>query len=148
MPESVSVLLVRARGQACAIALGDVVETMRPLPVRPLADLPGFVQGMAVVRGAPVPVLDLGALLGAGAPATPGRFVSVRAGGRPAVLAVDEVRGLARLDAAALERVPEAHAARGARAGLVAAVATFDNELLVFLRAGGLLAADLWKEGR
>ena len=139
------VLVVRARGQVCALALGDVVETMRPLPVRTMADLPDFVSGMAVVRGAPVPVIDLGTLLGATAPAAPRRVVTVRAGDRHVVLSVDEVRGIRALAPQHLDNLNHAHAARGARAGLIAAVGTFDAELVVLLRAGGLLGADLWR---
>lgn len=139
------VLVVRARGQACALAVADVWETMRPLAVRPVADLPPFVSGMAVVRGTPMPVLDLGLVLGAVAEARPSRFVTVRAGDRPVALAVDEVVGLRSLDAAKLEALPAAHAARGARAALIAGVGTIDKEFLVVLRAGNLLGVELWR---
>ena len=138
------VLLVAARGHACALALADVVETFRPLPVRPLAELPGFALGLAVIRGAATPVVDLGVLLGARGPAAPTRFVTVRAGGRVVALAVEAVAGLAELEPASLERLPEAHAARGARTSLIASVGTVSGELLVLLRAGNLLDADLW----
>jgi purine-binding chemotaxis protein CheW len=62
--ERQSTLLCRVRERLCALPLAHVVETMRPLPIEPLGGMPGFVQGIAIIRGAPVPVVDAGALLG------------------------------------------------------------------------------------
>lgn len=47
-----------------ALALRDVRETMRPLPVEPLMGAPPFVLGLATIRGFPTPVVDVGRLLG------------------------------------------------------------------------------------
>ena len=52
-------VLVQAGLHLCALPLGAVIETLRPLPLRPLAGAPAGVLGVAVVRGSPVPVIDL-----------------------------------------------------------------------------------------
>ena len=44
-----------------ALPLEHVVETMRPLPVEPLGDAPRFILGLSIVRGEPIPVVDVGA---------------------------------------------------------------------------------------
>jgi purine-binding chemotaxis protein CheW len=88
------VLCVQVLGWRCAIPLEHVVETMRPLPVLPLAGAPQLVLGLAVVRGRPLPVVDAAALFGGSAPAAAGRFVSLRAPGRQLVLAVGAVDGV------------------------------------------------------
>jgi purine-binding chemotaxis protein CheW len=79
-------LLTRVGGRLCAVPLAHTVETMRLLPVSPLGDAPPFVRGLAIIRGAAVPVVDLGALLGEPAGAVT-RLVLVR---------VDESRRRAR----------------------------------------------------
>ena len=87
-------LLVRAGPRICALSLADVVETMRPGPIEPLAGAPEVVRGLAVIRGAPVPVVDLASLLGDGEHSVPTRFVTVRTGERNVALLVDEVMGI------------------------------------------------------
>src|SRR5262245_22426163 len=54
-----SVVLVRARSWTCALRIEDAIEIMRPLPIQPLAGVPDFVRGLAIVRGKVLPVLDL-----------------------------------------------------------------------------------------
>ncbi|HZE91839.1 MAG TPA: chemotaxis protein CheW, partial [Rhizobacter sp.] len=58
-------VICRVQGRLCALPLSHVVETMRPLPTETIAGAPDFVCGLAVIRGAPVPVVDLARLLGA-----------------------------------------------------------------------------------
>jgi purine-binding chemotaxis protein CheW len=114
---------------------------MRPLPVTPLAGTPPPVAGAAVVRGAPVPVVDLAALVGADRVAPPARFVLLRLGARCAALAVDGVVGVARVDSAAAEPLLS-----GAAAGAVASLgATLDGELLVVLRAARIVPEGAWR---
>ena len=57
-------LLVRAAGRLCAVPIAHVVEVMRALPVEPIPGAPSFVPGLAIIRGAPMPVVDLGLLTG------------------------------------------------------------------------------------
>jgi purine-binding chemotaxis protein CheW len=131
-----TVLLVRAGAALCALPVTAVVETLRPLPLLPLAGAPAEVLGVAVVRGSPVPVVDL-ALLVAGAPSasTARRWVMVRCGARAAALAVDGVTGIRRLPPGAATAPLLAVAAQGA----LAALRVRDAELLVVLEASRLV---------
>src|SRR5215207_6190786 len=99
------VLLARAGALLCALPVLSVRETMRALPIRPARGGLPFVLGVAVIRGAALPVLDLAAFLGAGA-GRGRRFVVVRAGPRQLALSVDEVLGVSQLDASTLEQTP------------------------------------------
>jgi len=134
-------LLGRARTRLCALPLGHVVETMRPLPTTPLAGAPAFVAGLSVIRGQPVPVVDVGALLGSPEPPAATRFVIVRAGDRRVALALEAVLGV-RVLPDGKEPLPPLLQEAGAEA--VSAVATLDRELLVVLRAGRLVPDALW----
>lgn len=127
-------------GRRCALALEHVVETMRPLPISPFAGAPDFVLGVAIVRGAPTPVVDLAALLGGGR-RTPGRFVTVKAGERRVALAVERVAGVHMLPAADGVIPP---LLREARADVVAGVSTLDAELLVVIRAARIVPDEVW----
>src|SRR6202041_1193103 len=83
-------LLFRARGHLCALPLAHVVETMRPLPVEPMAGAPPYVPGLGISRGRPAPAVDVARLLGeddarreAVAPLQPSaRFVTLKIAGR------------------------------------------------------------------
>jgi purine-binding chemotaxis protein CheW len=128
-----SVLVLRVGSRLAALPLRDVAETMRPLPLQPVAGAPASVMGLAVIRGSAVPVLDVRLLLGLPA-APPGRFVTTRVGERCVALAVDAVLGTREVPAGALEGLPpllgEAHS------DLVAAIGALDGELLLVLQAG------------
>jgi purine-binding chemotaxis protein CheW len=91
-PATAGLLLCRAGNRLCGVPLQSAVETFRPLPVEPFLAAPHYVLGLAVVRGEPLSVLDVAALLGAAEPPT--RFVTVRAGQRQAVLAFSSVAGV------------------------------------------------------
>lgn len=137
--EAERVIVVQAGGGTCALRIQDVVETMRPRDVRALAGAPAFVTGAALVRGAPTPVVDLAAFLGGERERAPGRWVTVRCGGRTAALAVRRVLGVAPL--------PQAFASAPlldrAAAGAVESLRALDGELLLVLAAGRLVATDV-----
>lgn len=137
----IPVVLVRAASLTVALPLGAVVETMRPLPVRPLAEPPPFVAGVAIIRGAPVPVVDLATLLGAAPDERPTRFVTIAVGQRLVALAVAAVRGLGAIDDARCGPLPPLLAAASARA--VAALAALDGELVALLDAARIVPEDL-----
>jgi len=61
---STACLLCHVGSFVCALPVEHVVEIMRPLPIRHLEDVPPFVLGVALVRGAPAPVVDVARLLG------------------------------------------------------------------------------------
>ena len=131
-------LLCRVRTWICALPIGDLVETMRPLPIEPLAGAPRFVRGVSIIRGEPVPVIDGGMLLAGEPLASPGRLVTLRIGARSVALAVDEVIGV-RTMSAATELPP---LLQRAGADVVTAIGALDAELLVVLRTARLVPED------
>ena len=143
-------MLTRLGARLCAVPLAHAVETMRLLPTTPLADAPPFVRGLAVIRGLPVPVLDLGPLVGE-PPGAAARLLLVRvdgerdraeAGARYVALAVDEVLGVVTLDGAALAETPPL--AQAGQATLLQSVGALDAQLLLVLRASRLVDEALW----
>ena len=146
------VLLVRAGGWICALPITDVVETMRGLPLRPVAGAPRFIRGLSIIRGALLPVVSLAALLGAEeAPLTAppalaagqgaGRLVTVRTGERQIALHVDEVIGAKHIDASALALTPPLLSE--ALPGSTARLGALDGQTLAVLSAARILSDDL-----
>ncbi|MBI5684194.1 MAG: purine-binding chemotaxis protein CheW [Verrucomicrobia bacterium] len=134
-------LVLRTGALRCALPLCHVVETMRPLPAQPVANAPAFVSGAAVVRGEALPVVDLGSLLGASA-GKPARFVVVRAGERKVVLAVEAVVGIHELPGGTLAGVPPLLSQ--AEAGIITAIGSLDQELLLVLQAARIVPDEVW----
>lgn len=110
---------------------------MRPLPVQRVGGAPGFVLGLAVVRGEAVPVIDA-ALLLAGQVSSPTRFVSLRVGDRRVVLAVTEVIGPCRVEAGVLRESPALVAGSSEVRG---ALGVLDGRLLEVLESARLIVA-------
>jgi purine-binding chemotaxis protein CheW len=134
-------LLFRAGAHLCAIPIAEVVEIMRPLPLERLASQPDFLLGLAVIRGASVPVVDAGALLGGeAAPHPPRRFLRLRIGARSVALAVDAVVGVRSLTAKVLGVLPPLLGEAGR--DLIAALGAADGEFLLVLQTARL-AADI-----
>lgn len=144
---SPSFLLCRSGQRLCALPLGPVRETMRALPLEAVPGMPPFLSGLAVIRGAPVPVLDLARLLGTPAAAagtlSEARYVTLELAQRQVALAVDAVLGVRALDGEAYGAVPPL--LHGAEAGLLAALGTLDAELLLVLQAARLVPEGLWQ---
>ena len=148
-------LLCRIGSRIGALAVKDVRETMRPLPIEPLTGTPPFVLGVAIVRGSAVPVIDAGRLLDPSAdPAasssaaamspSAARFVSLELGDRTAVLAVDAVLDVRSLAAGILAQIPPL--LRGARQELVSIIGALDSQLLLVLEAARLVPDSVWSE--
>ncbi len=123
----------------CAIPIEHVVETMRPLPIEPLGNLPAFVRGLAIVRGTPMPVVDAAILLGITG-GEPARFVVVRIADRRLALAVDRVVEVRRIARAALSAMPPLLRAVES----VAAVGAADAGLLVLLEVARTVPPEVW----
>jgi purine-binding chemotaxis protein CheW len=136
-------LLCRMRSHLCAVPLEHVAETMRPMPVAPLAGSPPFVRGMSVIRGTAIPVVDGGSLLGSMAPASPTRFITLKTEGRHVALAVEEVIGIRSLAAVAANDLPPL--LRSVNADLVSAVAMLDRELLLVLQTARIVPDSVWQ---
>jgi purine-binding chemotaxis protein CheW len=126
----------------CALPLQHVEETMRPLPVERVAGVPCFVLGLALIRGAPTPVIDAGALLNGGAALPPTRFVTVKTGSRLVALAVDAVLGIREISAGSVDALPPLF--QNANLDVISAVGTLDSELLLVLRGARLVPEELW----
>jgi purine-binding chemotaxis protein CheW len=130
-------LIARVGTLTCAIPIEHVIETMRPLPTAPIGDMPGYVTGLAIIRGEPTLAIDLAALLGVERGAAT-RFVVVRAGGsRRAALAVDAVFDVR--DIAAHDALPPL-----IRAESIREIAAADRELVVVLEAARAIAPEVW----
>jgi purine-binding chemotaxis protein CheW len=136
------VLVVRTADRVCALPLAIVDEIMRPLPTDPLPDVPRFVRGLAVIRGNPVPVLDLGRLLGEPADSRASRFVLLSLNGRRVAMAVEEVPGLRSLGRSllSLSRILDE-----ANPASVAGVSVSDQNLLFVLEVARIIPDDLWQ---
>lgn len=135
-------LLCRAARRFCALPLDAVVETMRPLPVAPVAGAPVFVSGIAIVRGVGLPVVNTAALLGS-PESTPGRFVTVRVDeARHVVFAVEAVVGVRTFAPDSFSALPPLLASAGSE--LVSAIGTLDSELLVVLNRTLVVPDEVW----
>jgi len=129
-------LLCRAGGILCALPIEHVVETMRPLPIEPIAGAPPYVLGLSVMRGTPVPVVDLGLIVGVHSSSCT-RLIAVRTAARTIALAVETVMGVSALAAETSRELPPL--LREAATDTVAAVGALDRELIVFLSAARLV---------
>jgi purine-binding chemotaxis protein CheW len=134
-------LLCRAGTILGALPIEHVVEIMRPLPIEQITGAPEYVRGLSVIRGAPVPVIDVGLLLG-GAITSCTRLVAIKAATRTIALAVDEVIGITGIAADALGQLPPL--LRDAATDAIAAIGALDSELIVFLRTGRLVPEDVF----
>jgi purine-binding chemotaxis protein CheW len=139
--ESGASLVCRVGDLLCALPLVHVGETMRPLPIEPLAGVPAFVSGLAVVRDRPTPVIDASALL-CDQPSVPQRFVTVRPGPHAFILAVDAVVGVRTLPPDVAGELPALM--RTARLAAVASAGALDGELLLLLESARLVPDEAW----
>ena len=141
--ESSPVLVVMVGARACAFPVHYVAETMRPLPIEPVAGTPTFVRGVSVIRGVPTPVVDLKALLENGEnSASYGRLVTLKLGDRRLAIGVDSVVGLRTLDSARLGELPPM--LRDVAADLIEAIGTREAQLLVVLHAARIVTEEVW----
>jgi purine-binding chemotaxis protein CheW len=150
---AIPLLVFRFGGRMGAVPAELACETMRPLPVEGVPAAPSFVSGLALIRGVPTPVVDLAALVGSPGPvagsrgaverAEPGRFVTVRAGGRRVALAVDSVVGITTLPGDQVAELPAVLAEAASRG--VTAVGALDGELLAVLDSARLVPEAVWR---
>lgn len=136
-------LVCRVRTLLVALPVTAVRETMRPLPITPLSPAPEWVVGVAVVRGEPVPVVDVGTVLGLTEPRGTTRFVAIRAGERSVALAVEEVLSVSSFPAESARALPPLLTGDGQRH--VAALAARDARLMAVLETARLVPEDVWE---
>ena len=136
------VLIVELQSCVCAVPLAHVIETMRPLSVEVISGAPSFVKGVALIRGIPTPVIDLGAILG-----TPGdvaeRFVTLRVGDKQVALSVSSVLGIRDIDTIANVRELPPLLQRASN-DILETIGTLDERVLMVLRSGWELPAEVW----
>lgn len=144
-------LVFRVHNHLAAIGLVHVTEVLRPLPVEPLAGMPPYVQGICVLRGRPVPVVDVARLLGRDDGERGGsreraaahkseRFVGVRTGTQTAALVVDTVVGIRDVPLDLLHDLSSV-----TNSATCAAVGTVDAEPLLLLAAARLIPESVWE---
>lgn len=141
--ESTVVLLCRVGKRLCALPIEHVLETMRPLPVVPLAGTPAFVAGLSIIRGSPVPVVDAERLVGKDEPSRLTRFVTVKVEQRSVALAVDSVIGVQTLASDSLRGLVPLLQESGA--GVVEAIGMLDADLCVVLKSARIVPDAVWK---
>jgi len=136
-------LIVEIESRVCALPLAHVIETMRPLPIESLADVPSFVSGVAIIRGIPTPVVDLGAMLGRLNECVE-RFVILRIVQKQIALSVSTVLGIRDLEPAMMiQELPSL--LKGASKDVVEEIGTLDEQVLLILREGWELPAEVWQ---
>ncbi len=133
-------LLCRAGEHLCAIPIEHVIETMRLLPIEAVSGAPPYVRGLTIIRGAPVPVIDTGLLVGERATRST-RLVTVRTGRRTIALTAEAVMGVSTMAPDKLSQFPPLLRACASEA--IEAIGMLDAELLFFLRAARIAPEDL-----
>jgi purine-binding chemotaxis protein CheW len=136
-------LVVRAAGATCAFPVSQVLETMRPLPIQPVANLPAFVLGVALVRGVAMPVVSLSAFFDGKAPGEGTRFVTLRAGARTVAVLVDSVVGIAELSRDNFQELPPLLSQ--IQPEVMETIGRLDSELVVVLRGARLVPDSVWE---
>src|SRR3954471_23255745 len=134
-------LVFRAGALLCALPLDEVIETMRPLPVRPLAGTPCHVVGVTIMRGAPITVIDAGRLIG-GETVEAERFVAVRTERGPLAFATGPVLGVRATPPDASGTPPILLG--GASSRLIAGVGMIDAQPLLRLRSMRHVPDEVW----
>jgi purine-binding chemotaxis protein CheW len=118
---------------------------MRPLPIQTWSQAPRFILGMSMIRGEPVPVVDLAALLGDTEAVRTRRFVTVRAGpGRQVALAVEEVVHAVRPEDIRLQDRPPL--LQEALPGCIDQIGVLDGALIAVLSTMHILPEEAWHE--
>jgi purine-binding chemotaxis protein CheW len=131
-----------------ALPTERVIETMRPLPLEPLANASSnnnYILGVSIIRGQPTPVIDLSLLLGEedeNKGAASERWITVATGGqRTVALRVHEVIGIRRQNE--MEGMGKLAPLVGARAhAAVEKLAVLDGELLLILESARIVARE------
>lgn len=140
MQREVKLLVVLGGGHRVGLPIRYVRETMRPRPLMPFRDAPPHVLGMSVIRGASVPVVALGALIGEATVSNNFlRFVTLEVEGRAVALAVESVVDVISIRAEELSSLSPLLAR--AAGGVVEALSVLDAELLLVLQAARVLEA-------
>jgi purine-binding chemotaxis protein CheW len=135
-PRSEPWLICDLGAQYCCLPLAAAIETLRPPPIEPLSGLPSFVLGVSIIRGRPLPVLDV-ALLTCGRSSNVRRLVTVAVDDRLVALAVENVVGVHFMAKGDAEMLPPL--LQDAAGSMISSVRTLDSELLLLLDAARIV---------
>ncbi len=138
-------LVCRVGALSCALPLESVSETMRRLPTEYLAGMPPFLDGVARIRGAPVPIVNLAKLLGTELSVDRHQLVLLKLEERNVAFSVDRVIGVRTLDAAMAQAVLPP-LLRSASLEYVRAIDATDSRLLLLLEQSQILPESTWRE--
>ena len=134
-------LIVQVSSRPCALMLQRGMEVLRLPELMQQQDAAAGLLGMAEIRGAVTPVLDLRVLLGLPASDVPAkRLVMLRIEDQPVALAVEAVIGVHRLAADQLETIALPQAAEQT-------VGRFDLGFARVIGTAGLVPAGLLTAG-
>jgi len=136
-------LICKVGQRLCGFPLGHVIETMRRLPVEAFPGMLPCMTGMAIIRGARVPVVNLANLLGEDIDAEPTRYVTVKLDQRQAAFAVSSVSGVAHFSTDSQENLSPLLDEVGS--GIVATIGTLDSRLFLVLDASRVLSEVQWQ---
>jgi purine-binding chemotaxis protein CheW len=134
-------LLCHATSMLCALPAEQVLEVMRVLPLEPFAAAPRYVLGLSIIRGVPVPVVDIGLIVGNVATKA-ARLVTIKTAGRTVALTMQGVIGITEIGAAAFDQLPPL--LQDAAADTIAGIGVRDSGLLIFLRAGRIVPEQMF----
>jgi purine-binding chemotaxis protein CheW len=138
---STSCLVCRIGERLLAVPLAAVVEVMRPLPVETFPGTPAYIRGVTTIRGAVLPVIDVGLLIGVDG-CVPTRFVTIALEQRGAALAVQSVIGVQNLSAEALQDLPPL--LDSVNREMFSAIGSLNAELLLVLDHTHLMPDSVW----
>jgi purine-binding chemotaxis protein CheW len=137
-------LVVTAGERCCALPVAHVEEILRPLPIEAVHGAAEFVRGTSIVRGAPIPAVDLAVLLGDAPIARPTRLVSLRLGAARRVgVLVSSVLGLRRADEIQAATLPPLF---GDASPVLDRLGRLDAALCTILHAARLIPDEAWKQ--
>ena len=136
-------LLCRSGKHYYAIPLESVTEVMRVLPLEPLAGAPPYVRGLSIIRGAPVPIVDIGLLIG-NRPTQSGRMVTLKVLDRVVAIQVETVLGIHAFTGDTFRQLPPL--LRDVASETVTAISSLDAELLLALHTARLVPDSVFAE--
>ena len=129
------------QNRVCAVPLTHVIETMRQLPIEPLAGVPAFVRGACIIRGKATPVVDCCAIMGMRS-FDEDRFVTIRVGEKQVALSVGAVLGVREIESSSAAGV--SRLLQGVSNDLIETIGTLDGEFLMVLRSCWKLPDAVW----
>lgn len=136
-------LLCRSGKHYYALPLESVAEVMRMLPIEQLAGVPPYVRGLSIIRGTPVPIVDIGLLIG-NRPTQSGRMVTLKVLDRVVAIQVEAVFGIHAFAADTFCQLPPL--LRDVATEAITALGSLDAELLLALHTARLVPGSVFAE--